>query len=491
MRKKLSIVTLIISIIFIISGCQKETRDDDSNSLEKVPLNIFKAKAFTGNSLKYPDIGKMVKEIMPGIRQNIEKLKLVRSSNSRGMEKSKPGKAIIRIPADYPTLQQAVDNSIQNTKIIVTGIVSDFGDVLVNVPNLVIQGENKTSSINGSRLIISAHGVKVTNLNINMAVVISGTGNETLVDNKIKSTIDIARGDFNGFPLDMAVLIDQSSNCILKNNEIKGVDSYIGIHLGILMIAGSGHTLESNKISFDLVLNPQNYFECIHGDGSSNNTVKNCNIKGNISLNSQINSFGINLVGTGNEVSNCKAENVSGPFVLFGDNNKINNCEARIFKWSGFEVNGNNNKIKNCKADGNLIGNYSNTNFGLRGFASFSGNNNIFDNCEAKNNEVGLQLAAGDVSISGDLVSKCNLYSNNSYGAFLYKSTLCILEKNDIKLNGIVGLNLVEVSNSRFSNNTSIKNITSDFNQTNCNTNTLTSNKFGTTSSQLPWVGPF
>jgi parallel beta-helix repeat protein len=491
MRQKLLIVTLVISTIFIISSCQKETRDDNNNSLENIPSKTFNVKAFTGNSIKYPEIGKMIKEIIPGIRQTIEKLKLERSSNSGAMEKSKPGKAIIRIPADYPTLQQAVDNSVQNTKIIVTGIVTDFGDVLVNVPNLVIQGENKTSAINGSRLIISAPGVKVINLNINMGVVISGAGDETLADNKIKSTVNVAWGNFNGIPLDMAVLIDQSSNCIFKNNEVKGVDGYIGIHLGILMIGGSGHTLESNKISFDLILNPQNYFECIHGDGSNNNTIKNCNIKSNISLNSEINSFGVNLVGTGNEVNNCKAENVSGPFALFGDNNKINNCEARIFKWSGFEVNGNNNKIKNCKADGNLTGNYNASNFGLRGFASFSGGNNIFDNCEAKNNEVGLELAAGNVSISGDLVSKCNLYSNNAYGAFLYKSTLCTLEKNTIKLNRIVGINLVEVSNSGVSNNTSVKNTTSDFNQTNCNSNTLTGNKFGTTTSELPWVGPF
>ena len=492
MRQKLLIIALIISMIGIISSCQKEIKNNDSNT-EKVQTKPFDLETMKANTLKYMEmierVDQGIKETMPIIRQNIENLKLglsQRLGNSGILEKSSPKKAIIHIPADYPTLQQAVDNAAQNGKIIVTGTVTDLDSVFVNVSNLIIQGENETSTINGKKLIISASGVTVKNLNINMGIVISGNSNGTLVNNKIRSAINMAGGSFNGIPLDMAILIDQSSNCILKNNEIKGIDNYIGIHIGILINGGSGHTFESNNISFDLILNNRNFFECIHGEGANNNKIANCNIKSNISFNSGINSFGIYMKGSGNEVTNCKAENVSGSFVLFGDNNKINNCEARVFKWAGFEANGKNNSIKNCKVDGNLNGYYNGNDINLWGYSSFYGENNVFENCEAKNNIIGFKLGSDNaLSSSGYLVSNCTSYSNNFYGVLLYKSILCMLQNNNIYLNGIVGLNLVQVSNSGILKNISNNNTVCDFNQTNCSGNTLTNNQFGTSCTGL------
>lgn len=499
------IMIMAISMIGVISSCQKEIKNHDSNT-EKIQAKPFDREAINTNSLKYPEIGKIIKETIPVVRQTIENLKLEyrqKIDNSGVMEKGSPGAAIIHIPADYPTLQQAITHAPQNGKIIVTGTVSDLGDVLVNVPGLIIQGENETSTINGNRLFISAPGVTVKNLNINMGIIISGTSNETLVYNKINSMVNVAGFVYMGvIPFFMGVLIDQSSNCILKNNEINGHTNDLAINLGILINEGSGNTIESTNVSFNPANIPNTiFFEGIHAEESNSNKITNCNIKSNISLNSEINSFGIYVRGLGNEVTNCKAENVSGPFALFGDNNKINYCEARIFKWSGFEANGNNNQIKNCKADGNLIGSYSGSNFGLRGFACIYGENNIFENCEAKNNEVGLELAfklsllnmsfpPGTTNL-GHRVSKCNLSSNNSYGLYLYKSTACTLQENICELNGIIGINLVEASNSTISKNSSKNNTSCDFNQTNCTGNTIKANQFGSICTQLPWVGPF
>jgi len=193
MRQKLLLVTLTISLTCIISSCQKETKNDDTNTLEMVRKKSFDPEAMKANSLKYREmiekIDQQIKETMPAIRQTIENLKLERSqklSNSGLMKKGKHGKAVIHIPADYPTLQEAVDNAPANGKILVKGAVSDIGNVLIDdVPGLTIQGENNSATINGGKLIIAAAGVTVKDLTINMAIVISGSCNETIVNNKI------------------------------------------------------------------------------------------------------------------------------------------------------------------------------------------------------------------------------------------------------------------------------------------------------------------
>lgn len=324
-----------------------------------------------------------------------------------------------------------------------------------------------------------------------MATVLSGVSGVSLINNKILSFSNSPGYVFGPFNLDIAILMEQASDCILRNNEIKGADNNFAIHFGIFMSGGSRHKIESNRISFDHTLIPNTiFFEGIHGSNNSNdNSISNCQIESNINDANNIygaNSFGIYIDGSGNSLQNCTASNVSGSFVFNGNNNSLKNCKATAFKWSGIEVNGNGNNAKNCEVNGQRS-----SGLGVRGLMSFYGNNNVFDNCQARNNIMGFQLGSDGSVSSGNRVTGSYASSNSVYGIFLYKNEQAILEKNDAVNNGLIGLNIVQSSNAQVIKNKSRDNTNCDFNETNSSGTSLSGNQFGSSCSNLPWIGPF
>ena len=336
MRQKLLIFAMIVTTIVMISSCQKEISVDDIITEEKALKTVFDPNEIKANSKIYvgmiDKIDVKIKESMPAVRQTIENLKSARVYK-HGNSNGSGNKSVIFVPKNYLTLQEAVDNSTPNGKIIVNGATTDLGNVIVDIAGLTIEGVGANPTINGDKLIITAPGINIEDLTINMGVVFSGSSKSSLTNSKITSMAHTPGFEASGFSIDIAVLFDQSFNCTLKENEIKGNDNGFNIHMGVLMFGGSGHTIKENKVLFDPVLIPNTvFFEGIHAsDGANRNKISDCYIKSSISFNTGINSFGIYLDGSENEITNCIAENVSGSFVLFGNNNKISNCAPVFF----------------------------------------------------------------------------------------------------------------------------------------------------------------
>ncbi len=451
MRQKLLIITLIISATSMISSCQKETKYDDAFPSEKVRKKTLDPEEMKASVLKYREMIEKsdpgMKETISIITQTIENRKLERSIKSGITGLSKRGnhsRDIIYVPADYPTLQEAVDHAPQNGKIVVKGTVSDIGDVFVDVPGLTIQGEGKSPLITGNILMITAANITIQNLNINMVTAISGTSDVKMINNYISTP--------NGVREQGLLFLLNANNNSIKDCIVNG--AYTGglYRYGFFVDERSNNNSIENCIS-------KNTFSSLQGmDGSAflingeNNSVKNCRA---LNFTRGFSSFA--GYSKRNKFIGCIANNSSNDagFVFFGNdetNLTLENCIANNNVSDGFFVYGASCKVSKCSASSN----------GSYGIEAILANFIIEKSTFRKNNKIGVVLY--DVE-SG-----------------LHKGTL---EKNEVESNTTFGIYMWGMNNSTIIRNKSKNNTVCDFNQKDCIGNILTGNQFGTSCTGL------
>ncbi len=454
MKNLLVILAMFILTIIVISSCQKEIINVDANTPEVVQedLNVLgdiKAKVSEYSSLgvKYRH---RTDNKLQVYKQKIDKLIDDRSKRFVNPDfAKKSGKAVIRVPADYPTLQLAVDNSMPGGKIFVSGTVAEPVDVIIDVPGLTIQGQGSSPTISGSTLTITEENITVQNININVAMVIYSTTNAKVINNTISAT--------NNVGAEAPLSLINSSNNEIKNCTVDG--AYEG-----------GYYI--NGIYLDQL--------------SNNNKVDNC-ISKNTDDPSSFLSAGFRIDGANNIIKKCTAINFTRGFLtgcveededgcLNRDNQFIDCVANGSTTDAGFVIEsseGINHTLKNCTA---------NNNFGF-GFFIFRGTIEV-SGCVANSNGTGI------LSIFSNFKMEKNTFMNNSFiGAYIYDVEAGYhtgtLEKNTINSNGLIGIYLQGVNNSAIVKNKSNENPVCDFNQTLCSGNLVTGNHFGTSCFDL------
>ncbi len=454
MKKLILNLALIILTFSIISSCQKEKMNADANVTEMVQQEQKSLEEIKTNALQYKALAEKNQEKTDAelqvLKQKIEKLQAERSQLDNQSLTTRSGNGPIRVPQDYPSLQAAVDNSTSGGKIFIQGAVSEPGDVLVNVPGLTIQGQGASPTINGSSLMITAAGITVQNLKVNMATVISGTSNTTLTNSTFSATNN------NGAMGPLLVL--NSSNNSIKNCTVDGA------------YAGGTHEFG------------------IYMDNLSNhNEIQNCTSKNTDGAWSP-NSSAFVIDGADNSLENCTALNFIRGFKSAGNdskNNQFTGCVANnSLSDAGFVFllpDGNHFTLENCTANNNL------------GFGFFiSGGSCNMSKCTANDNtaEPESLFGIGVFVLFGDFeIEKSTFKYNSKFGALIYDVEAGYhtgtLEKDTTESNGWFGIYLLGLNNSNIEKNISTSNPVCDFNQTACSGNTLADNNFGTSCTGL------
>ena len=412
MQKLLLNLAIVILTVSMISSCQKEIFNVDAHApemtqkegkrLEYVKADALQYKALAAKRQQQTDAKLLV------LKQKTEKLKAERSRRfgNEGIMR-RAGNGVIRVPEDYPTLQEAVDNSQPGGKIHIKGAVSEPGDVVVDVAGLTIQGTGAAPTIAGGTLLIIAEDITVQNLNINMAVVISGTTDVKFMNNNLSATNSVGAVG----PL----LLINSSNNAIKNCTTNGA------------YAGGSH-----EYGF--------YLDNL----SNHNEIENCLSKNTYGFLNGSNSSAFRIDGAENSIKNCTASNFTRGFSSFGSdgkNNQFIGCLANnSTDDSGFVFflpDDSNLLFKNCTANNNV-----------NGFFIFGGSCKV-SNCNANSN-----LSLGALIIFTDvLVEKSTFNNNGGLGIYLFGVNDALISKNKATNNPICDFNQTNCSGNTVSNN--------------------------------------
>lgn len=454
MKKIILNLAVTFLTIGFMSSCQKEEMDVNASVSEMTQNSLKIREDIKINALLYRSIAeknhqKTEKELK-FLKQNLEKLMSKRSQfGEKQVISAISGNGVIRVPEDYPTLQLAVNNSLPNGKIHIKGNVSEPGVVIVDVPGLTIQGTGNSPKINGSSIFITSKDIKVQNLHVNMAVVISGTSDAKLMNSTLSATN-------NTGTLGVLLLINSSNNEI-KNCTIDGAYPGGSYEYGLFM------------------------------DNLSNkNKVENCTSTNTYGI-GQSNSSAFRTDGADNSMKNCTALNFKRGFSSFfnySNNNKFIGCVANnSIDDAGFVIffipDGNNVTFENCTANNNKS----------HGFF-IAGGSCFMTNCTANLNTGGPNAAIGVFVLFGNFrIEKSTFKNNINTGIVIYDlgvgNHTGTLEKNNTESNGSFGIYLWGLNNSTISNNNAKNNPVCDFNQRDCNGNTVIKNTFGTSCTGL------
>ncbi len=487
--------------ILAFTSCKKEIKSPDNNPLQSVQKGANIMTGLKANAINYrASVEKTYPLVLTSRKaamQNIEKITLERKQYLNKPEVMSSAisrkKSVIHVPGDYSTLQAAVDNSMDGGKIIVDGTVLQSGNVMVDVPNLTIQGEGEddeeSSTVNdnsnaGDNLVVTVPGVTIKNLKLlDIGVVINSANGEKLMNlNAINSNPGISS----------VIALFGSNNNVVRNCKI----SYS--ILGSGGVTGIGIFLD---------------------DFSNNNEVANCKVS-----NTQFTAFGIE--GSNNRINNCEAVNFSRGFISFdgvSTGNVFTGCVANHsssdagFVFLNFSPNNTTVTLKNCTANDNvaftsilslggsaIISNCTanssvrniagNTPQGIVALGGFqTGEFATVSNCTANSNaNGGIGIINMNFQVTNNTCNK-NLALDPTQGAILAlisdnglpMSGTVKGNTTDFNANNAIGLFLAGITNSSIINNESKNNAVCDFNQTNCSGNTLTNNKFGSICTGL------
>jgi parallel beta-helix repeat protein len=403
------LISSLAFLLLVFASCQKEkvtTPEIAQNELKSL-------EDITANALKYRDLVEKNQQKVDAelliLTKVIGKLKAER--HQRFLNNGKTARlanTVINVPADYPTLQLAVDNSQPGGKIFIKGTVSEPGDVLVDVPDLTIQGEGSSPTINGNKIMITATGVTVQNLNVNMAAVISGTTNAKLMNSSISAT--------NNTGAIGVLLVINSSNNEIKNCTIDGAYAGGSYEYGLFM----------DKLS-------------------NNNKVENCTAKNTFGSLGSSASSAFRIDGADNSITNCTALNFSRGFSSFGNaciNNQFKGCVANnSINDSGFVFflpTQSNLNLENCTA-----------NSSVNGFFIFGGSSTV-SKCTANSNQ---RLGALIINTSV-LVEKSTFNNNGGLGIYLFGVNNSLISKNKAINNPICDFNQTNCSGNTVTGNT-------------------------------------
>ncbi len=174
--KKIFIFAVLSVLTF--TSCKKEIKSPDNNPLQPVQKEANGTAGLKAKTINYRASSEKGHQLLLNnqetVKQKIKKLTLERSQylNKPGVLSAMNAgrKSVIHVPEDYPSLQAAIDNSGDGGKIIVQGTILQSGDVMVDIPNLTIQGggegDDESATINDNssirdNLVVTAPGVTV------------------------------------------------------------------------------------------------------------------------------------------------------------------------------------------------------------------------------------------------------------------------------------------------------------------------------------------
>jgi len=359
-------------------------------------------------------------------------------------------------PADYTTIQNAVDNAVYGDTIIVKpGTYHENLDVY---KSLTIRSENGPAETSIQALTSSDHVFYVTADSVTISgFSISGAG---------------------GYP-NSGIYLNGVEGCIIENNNLS--NNYYGIKLYI----SSYNTLTGNNASnnyFGIWLESSsdyntlndniasnNYFWGIDLDSSSNNTLAGNNAESNkyygIFLSSSSNNTLIGNNASNNEGLSTLQESCgirlcssSDYNTLTGNNASNNGLGIRLDSSSDYNTLTGNNATSNndccillsCSSNNTLISNNAESNNYCWGIELWSSSNNTLTGNKASNNYYGIGLySSSNNTLTG------NKASNNSNGIELYSSSNNTLTDNKASNNGFGIYLSSSINNTLTGNNAS------------------------------------
>jgi len=315
-----------------------------------------------------------------------------------------PSGSIIRVPEDYPTIQEAIDAAAPRDIVFVrNGIYNE--DIRIYKPILLIGESRENTVIIGSGvgdvIDVSSDGVKISGFTV------KGSGAKYIspfeggdagiklngVTNCSLSNIVITKNS-------IGIFLNSSSNNIIENNEV-----YLNSMDGIYLRLSNGNVIRGNNCTLNgghggIYLNPSSNNNLIennvcnsnldHGiklqSNSNNNVVKNntCLYNNNVGI------FLLNVYHNKIVKNNCSFNGQPGIFLRLSEDNLIANNTCSFNRESGIQLDfvNYNNTVKDniCSANGH---------FGIRLRLS-SNYNRVINNTCSLNKQAGIGIEYSD-----------------------------------------------------------------------------------------------
>lgn len=279
--------------------------------------------------------------------------RLFRKSQLKSLDLAKSSNSAIKVPGDYSTLQEAVDNAEPNGQILVVGALEDQGEVYIDVPGIRITGNSK-GSITGEAIFFMSDNIEISNLELSIYLILNGDEDDADGARIFNNNISSYEGPYVG-----AITMINVSGCIIKNNTIDGLGT--SSTSGIYASGCSDISIESNTIYGGESTICHMIFSSLN-----NSEVKNCVVKnGGDPLNSAI------------------------YFYNYPNNNLIKGCTVQNVNGRGITLNGGDyfNRGKNNQIVGCTVKNYSGVETNSSGIAMFNVESSSIKNCEVNNKD--------------------------------------------------------------------------------------------------------
>lgn len=241
----------------------------------------------------------------------------------------------IRVPQDYPSIQQAIDNVCEGGSIIVsTGTY--FGSFYINKPRVTIKGIGKPEIAGQFVLNENSDGSSIQNLIIRVIIpdnysYYSNAG--FLAYNSDKLTI--TNNDITDYFLagNVGINLRNSSKSKIKNNKINNITS--GIEITNYEYPVTGYS-QDNEISNNTISNYR-VSGVLLGGNTIDNIVKNNTIRDQTHYRIIIDYYGgISIFGNNNSIKNNQVSNAAVGYYMeekYSGNQITGNDFSNNTKW--------------------------------------------------------------------------------------------------------------------------------------------------------------
>ena len=392
-----AVLALVFVSLLLSQGCK-----DDHGLVQQVEPELHQNEP----TQRYTRDVTMMEMEIPDLSQSdrVSAYKLVveqRQNEARAHAQTKPQvssrtpNCAIDVPADYATLQDAVDAAAPGCVITISADLSETWPTFVTTSDITIRGASgSVPTVESAGLFLDAapgniSNVRVTGLNLVLDEgVVVFNGDDVMIDNNtITSTF------WTGLSMYF------TNNSMVENNAITG-----DYHAMALYVSNNNQ-VKGNALAVESA-NPDQ-IAGLFTESASGNTIENCTFDGS----SLVQGWGFWLA--------------SG-----SDNNLIKGCTSTNNSMFGFiAVASNHNEFKNCTATAND-----------RGYFVFGGDGNTYIGCTSTDGRNGIvAIANGGLIAENVLIKDCDLSNNTGAGVFLRDAVSSTI-RSSAMTNNAVGL---------------------------------------------------